>query len=107
MAVGGGRFGNLVGGLEGGSQLGHRGGRLSQGGHHEEEVVGVALAGGCAASHDLGGDFGGAFDAGAVPWVLTAQQGQEAPVKLEKGKKKNIGNDSKISNPFPLYHSDP
>lgn len=90
LDVRGRRLGDLVGGLEGGSQLGHGGGRLAQGGHHEEKVVGVALAGDCSASHDLGSNFRGAFDAGAAPRVLTAQQGQEAPVKLGKREKKNV-----------------
>lgn len=88
--VRGGWFGDVVGGLERGSQLGHCGGRLAQGGHHEEKVVGAAVAGDCATSHDLGGDFGGAFDAGAAPRALTAQQGQEAPVKLDTGEMQKI-----------------
>lgn len=83
--VRGGRLGDVVGGLEGGSQLGHGGGRLAQGGHHEKEVMGAAVAGDCGAPHDLGGDFGGALDAGAAPGALAAQQGQETPVKLDGG----------------------
>lgn len=75
-------FGDVVGGFEGGSQLGHGGGWLAQGGDHEEEVVSAAVTGACGASHGLGGNFGGALGAGASPRGLAAQQGEETSVKL-------------------------
>lgn len=88
MDVRGGGFGDVVGGLEGGAQLGDGGGGggggTAQGGHHVEEVVGAALAGGGHALHRLGGHFGGALHAGARARVLAPEQGQEAPVKLGK-----------------------
>lgn len=62
--------------------MGHGGGWLAQGGDHEEEVVGAAVAGACGASHGLGGDLGGALGAGASPRGLAAQQGEETSVKL-------------------------
>lgn len=88
--VRGGRLGDVVGGLEGGSQLRHGGGWLAQGGHHEQEVVCAALASDGGTSHDLGGHFGGALDAGAAPGVLAAEQGQETPVKLSGGEMHGI-----------------
>lgn len=80
--VRGGGLGEVVGGIEGGPQLGDGGGWSAHRSHHVEEV-GTALAGGGHALR-LRGHFGGALHAGARSRVLAAQQGQETPVKLGK-----------------------
>lgn len=87
--VRGGGSGDVVGGLEGGAQLGDGGGGAgsagaAQRGHQVEEVVVAALAAGGHALHRLGGHLGGALHAGARARVLAPEQGQEAPVKLGK-----------------------
>lgn len=77
-------LGDVIGGFEGGAQLGDGGGRSAQRRHHVQEVVGAALAAGGHALGGLGGHLGGALEAGAGARVLAAQQGQETPVTLDR-----------------------
>lgn len=56
-----GASGDIDGRFHWGAQLGNGGHRTTQGGHHEQEVVGVPGTSNRCTPHGLGGDFGGAL----------------------------------------------